>query len=472
MVLPLPYATPLDSIEESPVPIDPLGTLPLAERLAEELLPGVTGRMWRVRLLTFSAVASHVATVVAAGREDRFLEARLVFERLFVMAQLRHKEPDVEDAARAARSPALRRLPGVGLARAARRVGVGLSRSNFLSGQAVNGPFGVMARLARGRKVLDSDDRLGGPGEKLLEQWSREQGLDGFLGESANGEPGRKWASDVVRAVSANLEKKEWPGPKSGLWEQIARPLDLAEGMGKGERRALLELLGEGPLGFVATLKELGSTEGYRAFLRRRRERGRGVAEREFLEKVVSKGLEGGDIGAHVRRVLKLIRHFEGLAAAWQDGFDALLRGLRSEGGQARAAVVIARASTPLVDAAGRAQGIARSIVDEGLHTEVPDFAPAAGPLLDASRDATLTAEDMAARVLKRHVEVQRARKRSPWIDAGDVWSLVRAPGESEDAEGGSGQERSYMHAFRITNVYSMLADLGLVRWEDADGQA
>lgn len=466
----LPFSSPLDAAEDSPISIDPLGSLPLAERLAEELLPGFTGRMWRARLLTFSAVASQIASAVAAGRDDRFLEARLVFERLFVMAQLRLKEPDGDDAVRPARSPALRRLPGVGLARAARRVGQGLSRSNFLSGQAVNGPFGVMARLARGRTVLDSDDRLGGPGEKLLEQWSREQGLDGFLGESANGEPGRKWVSDVVRAVSANLEKKEWPGPKSGLWEQIARPLDLSEGMGKGERRVLLELVGEGHLGFVATLRELGSTEGYRAFLRRRREHRRGVAEREFLEKVVSKVLEGGD--THVRRVLKLIRHFEDLAAAWQDGFDALLRGLRSEGGQARAAIVIARASIPLMGAAGRARGIARRIVDEGLHTQVPGFAPAAGPLLEASRDATLTAEDMAARVLKRHVEVQRDRKRSPWIDAGDVWSLVRAPGESEDAEGGSGQERSYMHPFRITNVYSMLADLGLVRWEDADGEA
>ena len=144
----LPRATPLDPAEDPPGSIDPLGTLGPAERIAEVLFPAFTARMWRPRLLTFAAVASLVAERVRAsgiGPEDGGLAARLGFERLFVSAVVRQqmREPDKW-------SRATRRLPGSSLARRALRSGdAPLGRNNFLKGQAINGPFGVVARLAR-----------------------------------------------------------------------------------------------------------------------------------------------------------------------------------------------------------------------------------------------------------------------------------------------------------------------------------
>jgi hypothetical protein len=87
----LPFSTPVDPSVEPPGGVDPLGTVSYAERLADLLLPGMTSRMWRPRLLTFSAVASLVADRVAQalGRSELRLEARLTFERLFVYAIVR-----------------------------------------------------------------------------------------------------------------------------------------------------------------------------------------------------------------------------------------------------------------------------------------------------------------------------------------------------------------------------------------------
>ena len=65
----------------------------------------------------------------------------LAFERLLVSAIVRRAERDAEYA------DAPRNLPGSEFAKTAFLAGEPLIRANFLKGQAVNGPFGVMARL-------------------------------------------------------------------------------------------------------------------------------------------------------------------------------------------------------------------------------------------------------------------------------------------------------------------------------------
>jgi hypothetical protein len=81
----LPLPTPLDPAEEPPGSIDPLGTLPASERLADLLLPGFTARMWRARLLTFAATAASIADQVVrllGGRADVALQQTRAFSFL------------------------------------------------------------------------------------------------------------------------------------------------------------------------------------------------------------------------------------------------------------------------------------------------------------------------------------------------------------------------------------------------------
>jgi len=67
----LPGSTQIDPAEDPPGSIDPLGTLAHAERLAESVLPKLTARMWRVRLLTIATITAAVAERTVALMEDR-----------------------------------------------------------------------------------------------------------------------------------------------------------------------------------------------------------------------------------------------------------------------------------------------------------------------------------------------------------------------------------------------------------------
>lgn len=182
----MPISSKFDPAEEPPGSIDPLGTLSHAERMAEVLLPGFTVRMWRGRLLTFAVLAARVADRTVSlmdRREDFRLEARLAFERLFVSAMVRMKDQNSDEY-----NTALRRLPGRDLARKALLEGEPLTRRNFLKGQAVNGPFGVIVRLARQLELIDDDGRLGRNSIKLLGAWSDDEKLSGILDEDRNTE--------------------------------------------------------------------------------------------------------------------------------------------------------------------------------------------------------------------------------------------------------------------------------------------
>ena len=172
----LPIATPYDPAEDPPGSIDTLGTVASAEQLADILLPGLTARMWRVRHLTFTSLVALVgarAAAIEGGSEEMRLEARLGLERLFVSAVACKDEGKEEGWNHAAR-----RLPGIGLARRAIRAGhQQLGKQNFLKGQAINGPFGVVQRLARNLDIIDDDNHLCRNGGELLLARRRSQAL-------------------------------------------------------------------------------------------------------------------------------------------------------------------------------------------------------------------------------------------------------------------------------------------------------
>src|SRR5262245_59444532 len=129
-----PLSTPLDPIEDPPSSIDPLGTAAHAERLVDLVLPGLTARMWPIRLLTLATLTAEITDRVVrrlAGKEEAHLEARLTFERLVVSAIIRWAQKNPQDS-----QFAHRRLPGSELARTALESGEPLSRQNFLKGQA------------------------------------------------------------------------------------------------------------------------------------------------------------------------------------------------------------------------------------------------------------------------------------------------------------------------------------------------
>jgi len=232
-----PFATPYDPSKDPATSVDPLGTTSLAERLADLLLPGFTARMWRPRLLTFSAVAALVASKVIEllKQDDQYDVARLAFERLYVSALVQAAAKDLDLAA------GIRRITGSDRARQALARGEPLTRANFIKGQSVNGPTGVMARLARNLRIVNDENHLDTKGQELILAWAKDAGLVGILEGKSDAGDGGKWLTQMAKATQEAV-KGTWPGNQSSVWSELTNRLRPDE-MDKHERKFIHALI-------------------------------------------------------------------------------------------------------------------------------------------------------------------------------------------------------------------------------------
>jgi hypothetical protein len=468
----LPLATPPDPTGDPPGSIDPLGTLAHAERLADLLLPGLTARMWRPRLLTLSAVTAAVADRALrhlGGQEDHRLEARLAFERLAVSAVVRLALRRPEDY-----GPARRGLPGSDLARAALASGdEPLTRHNFLKGQAVNGPYGVMARLALHLGLVDVDGRLGRNGPALLLAWAGDQGLPGVLDDEGRaGRPGAAWIEEAARQTARCLTAGEWPATGSALWQRLTDPL-RPDQPGPVERRVLVGLLDSDPVrARVLALLRQGVD-----FYRRYAPEGRGVVEREVLARAVRPHLDNGPVDGLIAAA-GFVAHVYETASGWmQQGFDAVLWGLKQLGGSAPPDALLAHpAVRSSLEGARVALRSGRRALDAALVRlqGSPGLArpELTGPL-ERMRDETVAGQGAAPAFLDalvcRHERVQREKRKGAWIDRDFRWTLLPGFGVGGDQPPAHGP--AFLHPFRVVNAYALLARLGETSLEAPDGE-
>jgi hypothetical protein len=434
--------------------------------------------MWRVRLLTFATVAGMVAERTAArmgGREDLRLEARLAFERLFVSAIIRlHEREPLEYG------PTPRRLPGRDLAQKALRAGEPLTRANFLKGQAVNGPFGVIARLARDVELVDDDGRLGRNGPALLMAWSEDEQLPALLDEEGpTTRDGAVWMNHVIKVTTASVGKREWPGGHHGIWEDLAHHL-RPDRLGPAERRTLLTLLEAQP----ARRRVLRLLREQRNVYRDALSTGaRGAIERAVLLHGLKPRLGDDPLDRLLRDVIVAADAYERTASLLQQAFEGLIWALKQHGGRARPDVLLndARLHQHLARTGARLGRIIpaldRAIAQLHTQTELrtrPELDPVEliEPLAQLREDAAVSQgpRDLADTVLRRHDQVQRMKRKASWIDRESHWTLM--PGETRvDPEAPPVWQDSYLHPFKIPNAYSLLGGLGQVAIQDPDGE-
>lgn len=470
----LPVATPLDPAEEPPGSIDPLGTLAHAERLAELLLPAFTVRMWRARLLTFSTVAAAVAerTVTLMGnREDLRLEARLAFERLFVSSVVRMARNDTENLGQAPIG-----LPGRTLAAKALDAREPLMRANFLKGQAVNGPFGVIARLARQLELIDDEGRMGRKAVDVLMAWAEDEELPGVLDEDGGStRSGAAWMEDAVKRTAALVGKREWPPASNKIWGQLALHL-RPDRIGLRERRVIIQLLDATNTRrrLLEILKR--QVDVYRQAGKETSDRGK--REQAVLLRGVRPELGDDPTDRLVDAVIEAVDAYEQASGLLQQTFDGLVWALKARGGRARPETIIedARLRRHLEKTLN---GLGRIVkrVDrgtEGLRDQPSvDLIQIVEPILLFREDlvaASTSVPALADSVLRRHERVQKDKSKSPWIERESHWTLM--PGENRvSAEAPPVWQDTYLHPFKIPNAYSILGDLRQVSVEVRDAE-
>lgn len=475
----LPKATPYDPAEDPPGSIDPLGTVPEAEQLADVLFSGMTARMWRARHLTFTAVAAFVAEQMAnaaGGDEELRLEARLALERLFVSAIARQERQDAEWR------KAARRLPGINLARRALSSGdQPLGKQTFLKGQAINGPFGVVARLARHLDIIDDDNRISRNGQDLLLVWAAEQELPGLLDERGSKSPGASWIKKLVDYVDGCARGSRWPASWWWGWKELAERF-RPDKIGLRERQVLRRLLGSDESGLRRRCMELlERKEAVADYCSLAGNSERGLVDRQILVSDVQPMLqpEEDTLDRSIGYTIGLIEAYEQVSGQLESVMRGLLWALTHRGGRTAPAELL---TDPILSL--RLSRARRELhpTTQALQARVgelpryPDVQHAISidrldQLLEDAQSGLDGEEQLVERVMERHCRVQQQKKKGVWIERDpSYWTVI--PGFGDSNEKPWAYDGEYLHPFRVTNAYSFLADLGrLPRIEVPDAE-
>ncbi|MBL7179540.1 MAG: hypothetical protein ISS65_04940 [Desulfobacterales bacterium] len=169
----LPYMTVYDPIGYGEGSLDPLGLYLVADQLAMKLVPGVRERMRRVRFLTPMAVGALVTEGLEANPRHPETPPFLVWEWLVVEAIIRSFGDDQDHRVWG--------LPGSLVVRRAITQYNYVDHRSYLKTPTVFGFHGVYKRLAVYLGIVDTQMRFcEAKGLKLIDRWSRDQGLGDF----------------------------------------------------------------------------------------------------------------------------------------------------------------------------------------------------------------------------------------------------------------------------------------------------
>lgn len=231
----LPFLTLPDPLVTGEGALDPLGLAIIAERLAEEMLPGLRARMSRLRFVTAIAVSAAVCEELKDRyASDGVTTPYLAFEWLLVEAFVRQCD-----------YTAALGTPGIQKARDARSRNDAMCARTYLKTPTVFGFHGVYKPLAQQLDIVDDELRLADRGYELLKVWQSEQGLHGFLESTNGGGPGasakQMLRAAVVDSLSANCVQRSgsWQG-----WQLLAAHLAPTK-VGAEEARLLHYLLAD-----------------------------------------------------------------------------------------------------------------------------------------------------------------------------------------------------------------------------------
>jgi hypothetical protein len=423
--LALPFLSEADPEQSGEGSLDPLGLASLADRLADEIAPGITARMSRVRFVTAIAVGAvateRLADAVAA---DGVSPAYLAFEWHVVEALGRDRHLPTE---------ATFGVPGIAKARSAIARGIHMDAASYLKVPKVFGFTGIYKRLARAIEVIDDQLLLAAGGDRLVRVWEEEQGFSGFADRESRS-LGGQLASNLERAVSSALAADKVALPLSShLWSKLVRTL-RPDGAGPRERAIVWELLTDAD-----------------APMRRELILGIHRLDLDGPEADVVRALQL-DASPDLRARLMAIDAYERVAELLTASFESLR------------VVSTARGTAPVEPSSLRENRVleraARELLAALEHAERLLDPLGLGPALAGATAACYGITkpiELVEALLLRHERVQEVKGKRPWFEQTTRGFVVRPlyrTGTSREIDG------SYVHPYRINAIRSFLSDL------------
>jgi len=430
-----PLLSEYDPATSSEGGLDPLGLYPIADRLAEKLVPAVRERQKHPRFLTAMALGAELCKnfdndTMAA---DSISPPWQVFEWYVVEGMVRTSQDPEE----------ILGVPGTDKARQAIKDNVPLSAKRYLKTPSVFGFHGVYRVLAENLDIVQ-DETLGETGYQLLTTWEKEQKLKGFISEEAG--EGTDFRKQIFAAIQDGLKAKATA--RSGGWSGWSFFLDHLAPFkcGKKEAEVIRDALLSRDCEFRReTILFLVSSPGQKAWLTSR-------SEREFHQALRENARN------ELKVLLEAIEKYEEFSRVLQDVFDDCLQEMTRK-----------RTKTSLKELAGL-ELIKRAWRQlSGLYSEVCSRLEPLREAFDFEQRFSSLAEpgnliDWIDRLLEHHVKVQRAKPpagKNPWFErTGDGSIILR---RCDKTDKGGIHDKSYLHFYRTNPLWSFVCDLRLV---------
>lgn len=424
--MPAPCLSLSDPLSEAEGSLDPLGLASIADQLADQVLPGMTARMWRPRFLTALAVAS----AAIEKFRDRYAEddgtpAYVIFEWYALEAFARVGRQNNSD---------LRHTPGIDKARTAYNEGVPLSPKRYLKTPTVFGFHGVYKTLARDLEIVDDDLCLLENGYRLVRTWERAEGLPGFT----NGQDGagRSFREHLQRLVDQSL--KAGYAAENRRWRFFPEHLH-PDRTRKSERQLLWSLL----TSQASSRREILRLLSKPAVMSKQCD----LTEAAFLAWLEDR------VSSELRLRLKAVAAYERLCRTLLDGFNWIrhlstrtrLRPITARDFGAKAAPLVSRVG----DDTHRAElALGRIALDAVLSDLLDDFG--------CVRDS----ETFFECLLQRHERIQRSKppgNKRPWFERATQGVVVRVPYRLHEPPVDDGD---YVHGYRTPSAAWFTTDL------------
>src|SRR5262249_17413142 len=121
----------------------------------------------------------------------------------------------------------------------------------------------------------------------------------------------------------------------------------------------------------------------------------------------------------------------------------------------------VGQARTRLMTAARQFEKQLASFLRHPELVEIVDLARL-DQLLQDAQAGIVGSEQLIRQILERHSRVQHQKRKGAWIEWDDPY-LTLIPGFGDGSSEPWAHDGTYLHPFRVTNVYSFLADLGRI---------